>query len=93
MKAGFREAARIVAAARTLGMGLMIGGMVETRLAMGASACFVASHGGASAFEHIDLDTPLFLASDPFSGGYAQEGAILDLSPIEAGHGCVPVPG
>jgi len=35
----------------------------------------------------VDLDTPLFLADDPFAGGYAQRGPALDLAPIEAGHG------
>jgi hypothetical protein len=65
----------------------MIGGMVEARLAMGTSACLAAGFGG---FAFIDLDTPLFLAEDPFEGGYAQRAERLDLRPIDAGHGCVP---
>jgi L-Ala-D/L-Glu epimerase len=60
---------------------------VEARLAMGTSACFAA---GLGDFAFIDLDTPLFLAEDPFEGGYAQEGERLDLRPIELGHGCTP---
>jgi hypothetical protein len=40
----------------------------------------------------VDLDTPLFLADDPFTGGFAygDGGSRLDLRPIEHGHGCTP---
>jgi L-alanine-DL-glutamate epimerase-like enolase superfamily enzyme len=64
-----------------------IGGMVETRLAMGTSASIAAGLGG---FTYIDLDTPLFLAEDPFEGGYVQDGERIDLRPIGIGHGCAP---
>lgn len=67
----------------------MIGGMVEARIAMGTSACLAAGLGG---FAFVDLDTPLFLAEDPFDGGYTQRGEVLDLRAIDAGHGCVPRP-
>lgn len=87
MKAGIVAALDVVAMARACGIGLMIGGMVESRLAMGTSACFAAGLGG---FSFVDLDTPLFLAKDPFEGGYTQRGARLDLVPITQGHGCVP---
>jgi L-alanine-DL-glutamate epimerase-like enolase superfamily enzyme len=87
MKSGIFEALAIVARAREEGLDRMIGGMVETRLAMGMSACIAAGIGG---FTFIDLDTPLFLASDPFEGGYAQDGERLDLRPIDFGHGAKP---
>ncbi len=87
MKYGVAEALDIVAMARTKRLGLMIGGMLEAKLAMSMSACFAAGLGG---FHFVDLDTPLLLAKDPFTGGYAQRGAELDLSPIEAGHGVSP---
>ncbi len=87
MKSGVAEALEIALAARAHGLGLMIGGMIETRLAMGTSACFAA---GLGRFGYVDLDTPLFLASDPFEGGYVQLGPILDLSPIVRGHGAAP---
>jgi L-alanine-DL-glutamate epimerase-like enolase superfamily enzyme len=91
MKAGFREGLRVALWAQVAcGMRLMIGGMVETRLSMSASACFVLGWRGMLDFSFVDLDTPLFLASDPVSGGYAQDGERLDLSPIAAGHGVVP---
>ena len=85
-----RRAARaldIVAATRACKLLPMIGGMVETRLAMGTSACIAAGLGGLA---FIDLDTPLFLAADPFTGGYVYEGSALDLRPIIVGHGCTP---
>jgi L-Ala-D/L-Glu epimerase len=81
------EALAIAAAARAAGLDLMIGGMIEGRMAIGASACFAAGIGG---FAFVDLDTPLFLATDPFEGGYAQRGPEIDLGPIEAGHGAAP---
>jgi L-alanine-DL-glutamate epimerase-like enolase superfamily enzyme len=86
MKSGISEALDIVAVAQASGMSLMIGGMLESTLAMSTSACFAAGRGG---FEFVDLDTPLFLANSPFSGGFAQRGAQLDLSSIVAGHGVV----
>ncbi len=87
MKSGIFEALAIVRRAQQEGLVRMIGGMVETRLAMGMSACIAAGIGG---FGFIDLDTPLFLASDPFEGGYAQNGERIDLTPIDVGHGARP---
>jgi L-alanine-DL-glutamate epimerase-like enolase superfamily enzyme len=87
MKSGIAESLAIAATARAAGLGLMIGGMVEAKIAMSLSACLAAGLGG---FAFVDLDTPLFLADEPFDGGYAQRGEHLDLSPIEAGHGARP---
>jgi L-alanine-DL-glutamate epimerase-like enolase superfamily enzyme len=87
MKSGIARALDIVAATRACGMLPMIGGMVEARLAMGTSACLAAGLGG---FAFIDLDTPLFLAEDPFVGGYVYHGERLGLLPIQVGHGCTP---
>ncbi len=87
MKSGIARTLDIVAATRASGLLPMIGGMVETRLAMGTSACLAAGLGG---FAFIDLDTPMFLAEDPFDGGYAHDGERLHLRPIDVGHGCVP---
>ena len=84
MKSGICEALDIIAVARASGMSLMIGGMLESTLAMTTSACFASGQGG---FEFVDLDTPLFLASSPCVGGFVQHGASLDLSPIQLGHG------
>lgn len=85
MKSGIHEAIAIARAAARAGLDRMIGGLVETRLAMGTSACIAAGLGG---FLVVDLDTPLFLASDPFLGGMAYAGDVVDLRAIDAGHGC-----
>ncbi|MDB4943117.1 MAG: L-alanine-DL-glutamate epimerase [Labilithrix sp.] len=87
MKSGIARAIDIAAAIRACGLLPMIGGMVEARVAMGTSACLAAGLGG---FAFVDLDTPLFLAEDPFDGGYTQAGERLDLTSIDVGHGCVP---
>jgi L-alanine-DL-glutamate epimerase-like enolase superfamily enzyme len=83
-KCGVVEAGEMIAAARGYNLGLMIGGMVETPLAMTVSACLAAGHGG---FDFVDLDTPLFMKDVPTSGGYRQSGPHLDLSTLECGHG------
>jgi L-alanine-DL-glutamate epimerase-like enolase superfamily enzyme len=87
MKSGIVAALDMAAICRASGLGLMIGGLVESVLAMTTSACFAAGLGG---FSFVDLDTPLFLAENPFSGGYAQQGGTLDLRAIAAGHGVAP---
>lgn len=87
MKGGVVEALDIAAVARAAGLGLMIGGMVESTLAMSMSACFAAGQGG---FSFVDLDTPLFLAENPFTGGMVYRGGRIDLAQIDAGHGVTP---
>ena len=87
MKCGIVEALDIAALCRAARLRLMIGGNVESILAMTTSACFAAGQGG---FDYVDLDTPLFLAENPFDGGMTYHGAIVDLSRIAAGHGVTP---
>jgi L-alanine-DL-glutamate epimerase-like enolase superfamily enzyme len=87
MKAGVAEAREIVAVAREAGLGLMIGGNVETILAMTTSASFAAGIGG---FQYADLDTPLFMAENPFRGGFTLDGGRLTLDPEVPGHGVEP---
>lgn len=84
VKCGVVAALEIAAIAKSAGLGLMIGGMVETRLAMGFAAHFAAGVGG---FEFIDLDTPLLLADDPVVGGYVANGSRYALSDAVTGHG------
>lgn len=87
MKAGVAAALDIVTAARARGLGLMIGGNVESILAMTFSACFACGLGG---FRFADLDTPWFLAENPFEGGYVADGGMLSVAHITAGHGVAP---
>jgi L-alanine-DL-glutamate epimerase-like enolase superfamily enzyme len=89
MKSGLAEALDMAFAARALGLGLMIGGMVESKLAMSTSACFAAGLGG---FSHVDLDTPWFMRDAPTSGGYTERGPRLSLSELDSGHGVTVEP-
>jgi len=59
---GVREAVRMVHAARALGLGVMLGCMVESGLGIAPGAHI------ASLMDHIDLDGNLLLAEDPWPG-------------------------
>jgi L-alanine-DL-glutamate epimerase-like enolase superfamily enzyme len=84
MKTGLFETLAMYELARSAGLELMIGGMIESPLAMSMSAHLAAGLGG---FTYVDLDTPLFIARHPFRGGFAQEGPRLRLGHVTAGHG------
>lgn len=84
MKCGLFTTLEMYHLVRSAGRKLMIGGMVESVLAMSVSAHLAAGLGG---FDHIDLDTPLFIAEHPFSGGFSQSGSRLRLGHITGGHG------
>jgi len=85
MKSGIAQALDMALTARAFGLALMIGGMVESEIAMTTSACIAAGLGG---FFAVDLDTHLFLHDSPVRGGVHEMGPHLDLSAIRAGHGC-----
>jgi L-Ala-D/L-Glu epimerase len=74
MKTGVMEAHEIALFTLASGLKLMIGGMVETRIAMGCSFGLVL---GMKGFEVLDLDTPLLLDKDPVTGGYKYSGPYL----------------
>jgi L-alanine-DL-glutamate epimerase-like enolase superfamily enzyme len=59
---GIREAVRMAYAARALGLGVMLGCMIESGLGIGAAAQV------ASLCDHVDLDGNLLLAHDPWPG-------------------------
>jgi L-alanine-DL-glutamate epimerase-like enolase superfamily enzyme len=81
-KSGVFEALRMARLAQRHGLGLMIGGMVETRLGMGMSAQVAAGLGG---FGLHDLDTPLLLVDDPIKGGYRQRGPCIEIVDDQVG--------
>jgi L-alanine-DL-glutamate epimerase-like enolase superfamily enzyme len=76
---GLREAVRMVHAARALGLGCMLGCMVESGLGISAGAQV------ASLFDHVDLDGNLLLAHDPWPGVPFADG--VQLPPDEPGLG------
>jgi L-alanine-DL-glutamate epimerase-like enolase superfamily enzyme len=59
---GIRESVRMAHAARALGLGVMLGCMVESGLGIAAGAQV------ASLCDHVDLDGNLLLAADPWPG-------------------------
>jgi L-Ala-D/L-Glu epimerase len=59
---GVREAVRMTAAARALGLGVMLGCMVESGLGIAPGAHI------ASLCDHVDLDGNLLLRKDPWPG-------------------------
>ncbi len=72
---GMREAVRMAHAARALGLGVMLGCMVESGLGIAAGAHV------ASLMDHVDLDGNLLLAEDPCPGVAFADGVQL---PAEA---------
>lgn len=68
---GIREAVRMAAAGRALGLGLMLGCMNESGLAVAAGAQI------ASLFDHVDLDGNLLLRHDPWPGVELVDGVQL----------------
>jgi L-alanine-DL-glutamate epimerase-like enolase superfamily enzyme len=87
MKMGLLEAWDCALIARAAGLGLMIGGMIETSLSMACAAHFAAGLGG---FGVVDLDTPLWLKDDPTRGLRLRRGGVYDLSGVESGIGVTP---
>src|SRR3954447_4188522 len=65
---GIREAVRMVHAARALGLGCMLGCMVESGLGIAAGAHV------ASLFDHVDLDGNILISHDPWPGVHFVDG-------------------
>ena len=68
---GIREAVRMAHAARALGLGVMLGCMLESGLGIAAGAQI------ASLCDHVDLDGNLLLADDPWPGVEFRDGVQL----------------
>ena len=68
---GIREAVRMVHAARALGVGVMLGCMVESGLGIAAGAHI------ASLMDWVDLDGNLLLSDDPWRGVELTDGVQL----------------
>src|SRR3954468_17988169 len=68
---GIREALRMIHAARALGLGVMLGCMIESELGIAAAAQL------GSLADHIDLDGHLLISSQPYTGLGLQEGRLV----------------
>jgi len=77
---GIREAIRMTHAARALGLGVMLGCMIESGLGI-AAGCAVAP-----LCDHVDLDGNLLLAHDPVPGPLLQGG--VQVASEGVGLGC-----
>lgn len=84
MKTGLLEALDTIAAARSVGLTLMVGGMVESSIAMSTSFCVAA---GLGDFSFVELDTPLFFAEPRTLGGFTTDGPRLGPEGCDRGHG------
>ncbi len=84
MKTGLFESREIVLFAKANGMRLMIGGMMETSLAMTTSAHLAA---GLGCFEFVDLDTPFFIKKGWDQNPYLNQYGIYDLNEVKSGIG------
>jgi L-alanine-DL-glutamate epimerase-like enolase superfamily enzyme len=76
---GIREAVRMAHAARALGLGVMVGCMLESGLGIAAATQM------ASLCHHADLDGNLLLARDPWPGVEFRDG--VQLPSLEPGLG------
>ena len=79
---GIREAVRMAHAARALGLGVMLGCMIESGLGISAGAQI------ASLCDFIDLDGNLLIADDPWPGVAFVDG--VQLAPDAPGLGVTP---
>ena len=86
MKTGLFHSREIALLARTAGIDLMIGGMMETSLAMTTSAHLAAGLGG---FKFIDLDTPFFIKEGD-KNPYLSRSGVYQLHKVKAGVGIKP---
>src|SRR5262249_25566994 len=81
---GISEGVRMTHAARALGLGVMLGCMVESGLGIAAGAAM------ASLCDHVDLDGNLLIALDPWPGVALVDG--IQTPSEEPGLGVRPAP-
>lgn len=87
MKTGIFESREIALLARAKGVKLMIGGMMETPLAMSASAHMAS---GLGCFDFVDLDTPFFIKGAVSRNPLLSSKGIYDLKRSGPGIGIRP---
>jgi len=72
---GLKKGLEVARMAEAAGMELQVGGFMESRLGMTASAHLALAN---AAIHHVDFDTPLMFTADPIGGGikYAAGGVV-----------------
>jgi len=84
MKFGVFQAREISLLSKANGIKLMIGGMMETSLAMTAAAHLAA---GLRDFDYVDLDTPFFIKGASAANPYLSSRGVYDLKKVKSGVG------
>jgi len=84
MKTGLVYSSEIARLAKANGLKLMIGGMMESNVAMMAAAHLA---GGLGCFDFIDLDTPFFIKKELQRNPYLSDKGVYDLTKIKSGIG------
>lgn len=87
MKSGILEGAEIARFAASRGIRLMLGAMMESALAVTASAHFAA---GLGCFDFLDMDTTFFLKGAPAHSPYLDAAGRFDLHDAGPGIGVEP---
>jgi L-alanine-DL-glutamate epimerase-like enolase superfamily enzyme len=87
MKSAFLESADIARLATSHGIPLMLGAMMESALAITASAHFAA---GLGCFDFMDLDTTFFIRGDLSDSPYLDDSGRFDLQHAGPGIGVEP---
>jgi L-Ala-D/L-Glu epimerase / N-acetyl-D-glutamate racemase len=83
-KCGILGALEIISIARVANIGLMIGGMMESKIGLAASVHLACGFG---CFHHHDLDTVYLLKPFECEGGFKQEGPHFSVEGITGGTG------
>lgn len=86
-KASVLDVVNIHAICQSYNLELMVGCMIESRLALSMAVHMVAGLGG---FGYVDLDGFFSLAEEPIVGGFKQEAEVLSVGHVRAGIGAEP---
>lgn len=87
MKTGIIHGFEIIRLARANGLKIMIGGMMESNVAMTAAAHLACGCGGV---DFVDLDTPFFIKGEQARNPYLSPSGLYQLSKVKAGIGVEP---
>jgi L-alanine-DL-glutamate epimerase-like enolase superfamily enzyme len=87
MKTGIIHGFEIARLAKANNLKVMIGGMMESNVAMTAAAHLAA---GLGSFDFVDLDTPFFIKGEVKRNPYLSPQGVYDLSKVKAGIGIKP---
>jgi L-alanine-DL-glutamate epimerase-like enolase superfamily enzyme len=88
MKTGLIHAFEIARLAHASHIKIMIGGMMESNVAMTAAAHLAS---GVGYFDFIDLDTPFFIKGEVARNPYLSKSGVYNLAKVKSGIGIKPL--